>query len=389
MKNQSMDLLKYEAFPELAAATRASIPEVISRWQSVVREVIAPARDLADTQIQNDLPAILVVVADALASNEPKYVKNLMDESVIHGEVRFDQNFDIGELLIEYGLLRRVLLQVVTQRLERDLTAEETMALNEALDVVSRRGVVVFAAEQRTALQSVAEAQSKYLSFLSHDLRGGLNGVLLMIEVLRRDLNGVQQFSESLTDLDTMRRSILETVSTMDRFLHAERFRKGKVVVQPESVDLRSIAQDVVSQFIYQARDKKIDLHSEIAESIVLRTDRELVTVILQNFVSNAVKYSKPGGMVRIVAGCANATADMACRISVIDTGPGITPERLNQLFAAFTRGETHGQQGMGLGLSIARQAADLLNARVLAESKAGEGSTFHVDLPNIANRDA
>jgi len=66
----------------------------------------------------------------------------------------------------------------------------------------------------------------------------------------------------------------------------------------------------------------------------------------------------------------------------VIDQGPGIAPEKLEQLFAAFSRGETHGQPGTGLGLSIARQAADLLKAKLWAESKQGQGSTFQLQLP-------
>jgi signal transduction histidine kinase len=66
----------------------------------------------------------------------------------------------------------------------------------------------------------------------------------------------------------------------------------------------------------------------------------------------------------------------------VIDQGPGIAEDKLSQLFAPFSRGETHGQPGTGLGLSIARQAADVLGAKLWAESKPGEGSTFHLELP-------
>ena len=109
-----------------------------------------------------------------------------------------------------------------------------------------------------------------------------------------------------------------------------------------------------------------------------ITSDKELVTVILQNLVGNAVKY-QPTGEVRIKVGC---DGDGTCLISVIDKGPGIAPEKLEQLFAAFSRGETHGQPGTGLGLSIARQAADLLKAKLWAESKEGQGSTFQLKLP-------
>jgi len=258
------------------------------------------------------------------------------------------------------------------------MEVEELSALNLAVDVAVRRGVVSFAAEQRNELQAVVEAQTKYLSFLSHDLRGGLNGVLLMIEVLRRDLVKEPKFGESLEDLDVMRRSILETVGTMDRFLHAERFRKGKVQIRPARIDVKRLVNEVATHFSYQAKDKKINFVQDVPEGVAITSDKELVTVILQNLVGNAVKY-QPTGEVRIKVGC---DGDGVCLISVIDQGPGIAPEKLEQLFAAFSRGETHGQPGTGLGLSIARQAADLLKAKLWAESKQGQGSTFQLQLP-------
>jgi signal transduction histidine kinase len=378
MKNRTMDLLKYQPFPALAEAVRVATPLVVERWQQVVRRTLPNAGELSIKQLHNDLPNILALIADALEADEPKATKALMDEAVTHGEVRYDQNFNIGDVLIEYSVLRRVLCEEVLRQLDREMAVEELSALNLAVDVAVRRGVVSFATEQRAELQSVVEAQTKYLSFLSHDLRGGLNGVLLMIEVLRRDLAKEPKFGESLEDLDVMRRSILETVGTMDRFLHAERFRKGKVQVRPARVDVKRLINEVAMHFSYQARDKKINLVQDVPEGVAVTSDKELVTVILQNLVGNAVKY-QPAGEVRIKVGC---DGDAVCLISVIDQGPGIASEKLEQLFVPFTRGETHGQTGSGLGLSIARQAADLLKARLWAESKPGQGSTFHLELP-------
>jgi len=378
MKNRSMDLLKYQPFPALAEAVRVKADVVIERWQTAVQRTLPNANELSINQLRNDLPRILLMIAEALEADEPKATKALMDEAVNHGEVRYDQNFNIGDVLIEYSLLRRLLCEEVLNQLDREMTVEELSALNLAVDVAVRRGVVSFAAEQRSELQAVVEAQTKYLSFLSHDLRGGLNGVLLMIEVLRRDLVKEPKFSESLEDLDVMRRSILETVGTMDRFLHAERFRKGKVQVRPGKIDVKRLVNEVTTHFSYLAKDKKLALAHEVEDGVAITSDKELVTVILQNLVANAVKYSSQGE-VRIKVGCNGGDL---CRISVIDQGPGISEEKLTELFTSFTRGETHGQPGTGLGLSIARQAADLLKAKLWAESKLGQGSAFHLELP-------
>ena len=379
MKNWAMDLLKYQAFPELANAVRQCKQAVIDRWEAAVREVLPAANELAVSEIRNSLPDTIEQMAVALEAEEPRATKDLMELGNVHGESRFDQNFNLGELMIEYSLLRPILTAQTAQCLDRELTVKEVQALNLAVDVACRRGVITYVNQQKAELHALVDAQTKYLSFLSHDLRGGLNGVLLMIEVLKRDLLEEPKFARSLDDLDVMRRQILETVGTMDRFLHAERFRKGKVQIRPGDVNLRRLIDETAGQFAYQAKDKQLDIRTQVEEGLRLVSDRELLSMILQNLLGNAIKYSRRG-QVEI-----EAKADgpgKAARLSVIDHGPGIAPEKLAQMFQPFNRGETHGQSGSGLGLSIARQAADLLGARLWAESELGKGSKFHLDLP-------
>ena len=379
MKNWSMDLLKYQPFPELGAAVRARRDVIVERWQQEVKTILPAANELTLKQVRNRLPDTLLSMAEALEAADPKPTKDLMDQAMAHGETRFDQNFPLAELMIEYGLLRPIMVEECSKHLDRVLTLEEAQALNLAVDVASRRGVVTYVTQQKAEMQALVEAQTKYLSFLSHDLRGNLNGVLLMIEVLRRDLAKEPQFAESVNDLEVMRRAILETVGTMDRFLHAERFRKGKVQVKPATVDLKALANDMLNQFSYQAKDKGLELRAETPAEAKLVSDRELILMILQNLVGNAVKYSRQGA-VRIAV--AKNDGQSPWRISVVDHGPGIDAQQLTKMFQPFSRGETHGQAGTGLGLSIARQAADLLGAKLWAESTVGQGSTFHLDLP-------
>jgi len=251
------------------------------------------------------------------------------------------------------------------------------VAINAGIDLSARRSVLVFVGHQSQELSAASESQSKYLSFLSHDLRGGLNGVFLMIEVLKRELAGEQRLASTIEDLDTMRRSLLETVATMDRFLHAERFRKGKVQVQYGRVDLKSLCNEIVAHFVYQAQEKGLKLESAVDSDCVVTSDRELLSLVLQNLAANAIKYTERGS-VRVTG---KTTAAGGTLLAVTDQGPGIEPDKLTELFAPFTRGQTYGQPGVGLGLSIARQAADLLQAKLWAESELGKGSTFFLEL--------
>jgi signal transduction histidine kinase len=380
-KSDTLKLLRHRSFPLLAEAIRASTGAVLNRWMDVVRETMPSADELTLTQLRDDLPYILESIAVAMESQGDDVTQDLKAVSSAHGAVRYHQSYNVSEVLLEYSILRPILLDEISRKLGRTMTTDESIAIDQGIDVSLRRSVMNFVNHLTREIQLSAESQSKYLSFLSHDLRGGLNGVVLMVEVLKRELSTEPRFSRSMEDLEMMRRAILETVNTMDRFLHAERFRKGKVQINPSMLDLKALLSDIRGQFSHQTKEKGVELLESIPSDIRIISDRELLTMIFQNVISNAVKYGKKG-KVRVSA---EKRDDGIVRISVRDEGPGIAEDKLKRLFAPFTRGETHGQGGVGLGLSIARQAADVLGARLWAESVEGNGATFHLELPREA----
>jgi len=380
MTQPPLDVLTRRSYPELAAAVRARSGQIVERWVAAVRNALPTADELTFAQVRDNLPSLLTELADALALTETRPTESIAATSNEHGGTRFHQKYHLEEVLVEYSLLRRTLVEETTGHLGRELTVDESLSVQLGIDAAVRGSVLAFADHQQQQIAAATEAQSKYLSFLSHDLRGGLNGIFLMIEVLRRELAGQPQLAEILQDLDSMRRSILETVGTMDRFLHAEKFRKGKVQVKPGPVSLSSLLGEIGSQFSYQAKDKGVELTVDAPPGVQITSDRELLSLVLQNLVSNAVKYTPAKGSVRVGAG--QDGAGKGWRVEVVDQGPGIPPDRLSSLFDSFTRGPTHGQPGVGLGLSIAQQAAQLLGARLWVESQPGNGSRFYVDLP-------
>lgn len=344
--------------------------------------LLPQADQLTLKQLDNSLPDLLVQAAKALGSDQPSQTDRLIDASPVHGLTRFHQDFNLNELLIEYAILRRVTIIELSAAMGRAMSLTEQLAIAEAVDIALRQAAIAFTDHQASELRTQADAMTKYLSFLSHDLRGGLNGAMLLIEVLRRDLERDPRYRTSVEDLDNMRRSMMETVATMDRFLHAEKLRRGRFPVNVSAVSIRTLLHDVARGFAYLVKDHKHPIEVVADAELTIESDRELLTIIVQNLLANAIKYGD-GKPTVLHAACSTALPrDVTCRISVIDHGPGISQERLQTLFMPFSRGETYGQKGMGLGLFIARQAAELIGARLFAESKLGEGTQFHVDLP-------
>jgi signal transduction histidine kinase len=225
-------------------------------------------------------------------------------------------------------------------------------------------------------------AMAKFLSFLSHDLRGGLNGAVLMIEVLRRQMATDPKLASAVDDLDVVRRSILDTVATMERFLNAERLRLGHLQVKSAPVDVKDLLKDVQRSSTFALKERGMVMESQVdPPGLTITSDRQLLAMVLINLVSNGIKYGRRGSVRVNAQGAGRAPEGVACRFAVCDDGPGLAPEKAAELFRPFTRGETYGQKGMGLGLYIARQAADLLGARLWVDPRPGPGCTMYLDL--------
>ena len=380
LQDTTLDLFKFSPFPVLAAALRTRSARILSDWQDRTREGVSAAGVLSEEQIRDDLPLVLAELANTLEAADGSPMPSFTRVATAHGEDRIRHCYTTNEFMIEYALLRPIAIDQVTEQLGRPMTVAEAAAFNMGIDTALRTAVNRCVGDQQEALRVVSDAQTKYLSFLSHDLRGGLNGVMLTAELLKRQLSDDPRFAESIDDIDSMRRAILDTVATMDRFLHAERFRQGKVRPATTRVEIGPLLSHFGINFSAAVKEKQIELRLRASDGLAVTTDRHLLSLILQNLISNAIKYTNDG-VVEVVAGPSAGGAGVS--VSVSDAGPGIEAERLPMLFEAFTRGDTHGQPGVGLGLYIVRQAADLIGAKIVVQSSDGQGTTFQVELPD------
>ena len=368
--------LEARSYRELADALRARSKAIVREYEETVDAIIPAADSLTRKQVRDSLPEVLAKISDALASTDPDDAWKLIKISDEHGVTRFHQQYDVKQLIVEFRLLRRIVSEEVTKELQRELSLPEVLALATGLDLYLQEGVVAFVEYQRGELRAASEMAAKYLSYLSHDLRNNLNAVTLMLEVLHRRLKDLPEFKEDADDISAVQRSITETVQGMDRLLQAERIRTKSVEAKFAPVELKGVAQHVLRQHLANAKTKNIELVATVPDDAVTETDHDLLGVILQNLVGNAVKYSNRG---RVAVG---AVQKNGWELFVADEGPGIPPEHHSRIFDAFSRGDTHGQAGVGLGLTIASRAAEVIGAKLSFDSKPGAGTTFRLLLP-------
>jgi signal transduction histidine kinase len=253
-----------------------------------------------------------------------------------------------------------------------------------AIDTALQVGIVAFTEHLQQRIRASTDTQSKYLSFLSHDLRNHLNHAMLHLQLLAARLSQAPEYARSVEDIESIKRAILNTTAGMDQLLQAEQLRQDCAQINLQFVDLKILLSEVAKQSWHEAQSKGLKLDVDVPEDAKTRSDEGLLTLVLQNLLGNAVKYSS-SGTIKITARNEPEGSETGWILSISDQGPGIAPENLNNLFDAFKRGETYGEPGIGLGLTIAAQAARLLGGELEIKSKINEGSTFRLVLPGYA----
>jgi PAS domain S-box-containing protein len=232
-------------------------------------------------------------------------------------------------------------------------------------------------------LQEAARVRDEFLAYISHEMRTPLAALQLQIELLRerRALAAEEKIFERL------KRSYQRLAELIDSVLLQSRIQAGRAVVQPAPVDLAALVADVVEEHRPAAERKALQIVCvNQVDPTTLSSDAEFLRLIVANLVGNAVKFTDSGKIqVRIEAGRAES------RISVQDSGPGISAEDQKRIFEPFERVEPLRNKhtpGFGLGLATAKKLSEALGGRIELQSALGLGSTFTLVLPSESRTD-
>ena len=293
---------------------------------------------------------------------------------------------------VGYGLLALVLAGFGAYRVKRrQRKTLEELAHQESLNAELERKVEKRTSEiegaKRTAEEATA-AKSLFLANMSHEIRTPLNGMTGMLSLMRR--SGLTE--EQLDYLRNCEISVKNLTHLVGDLLDLEKIQSGKLVLAGKPFQLRSLVNNSVQLFKQQADEKNLSLDVEIDPEApdTLVGDDTRISQILNNLISNAVKYTETGGIRLSVkflgyAGGDTATGEGTLELTVADTGMGIGRESLSSIFDQFSRlptGTNKVISGVGLGLAIVKQLVLGMNGTVDVTSSPGSGSAFTVTLP-------
>ncbi|MFL5312349.1 MAG: PAS domain-containing protein [Myxococcales bacterium] len=233
--------------------------------------------------------------------------------------------------------------------------------------------------ESRRELREADRAKDQFLAIVSHELRTPLTAMLGWARLLR---TGVPDAPRSARGLEVIERNTKLLAQLIEDLLDVSRIVAGKLRLERRPVDPVAVVESAIEAVQGMADAKEIEIESVLdPDAGPVLADPDRLQQVVWNLLSNAIKFSPPHGRVRIRL----EHTSSAARITVSDTGLGIKPELLPQVFDRFRQGE-RGAGGLGLGLAIVRHIVELHEGSVRAQSAGeGRGATFTVELPILS----
>ena len=254
-----------------------------------------------------------------------------------------------------------------------------------ANDITSRRTMEAAMRAAKEQAQRSDRAKDEFLATLSHEFRTPLNAVLGLTQLALEDLHDPESVRSDLESVMDAAHSLLSLVDNALRFVQVD---SGRYLARVARFDITELLRELVAEVAPLAADNQIDVDITDAGSLgAMESDRDRVRQLLRALLSNACKFT-PRGTVSITAKHQADGSDQKVIFAVRDTGIGIEPDKLDEIFGLFVQADSTTRRafsGVGLGLALAHKLCESLHGQIAVESKVNIGSVFTVSLPRFA----
>jgi two-component system, OmpR family, phosphate regulon sensor histidine kinase PhoR len=366
----------------LAALVTHERDALLSRWRKQVCQ-LPSAKDLDTPVLDDHVPALLDELAAAFHSVSDQTIPEALLEGSppAHGAQRYQNGFDIVEVVAEYNILRGCIYDLAENQ-GLSLSGKAFHILNRIMDEAIGLAVQTFATHQALHVQRHRE---EYLAFVAHDLRSPLNAIALAAQVLQPTRSGQSDSVQAARMLKTLQRNVDRLQALVEQVLKESDHIETEVGIKLEhrEFDLWPLVEALIHDLHPVAETASTKLINEIPEDLTVYADASLLKRVFQNLIANAIKYT-PRGEIVIGAQEAGAAAGVECWVR--DNGAGMPKDRLEIIFNKLET-DPEKEDGTGLGLAIVKTFVEAHGGKVTVESKEGIGTTFRFTLPSRARK--
>jgi len=229
-------------------------------------------------------------------------------------------------------------------------------------------------------LEVLNATKDKFFSILAHDLKSPFNAFIGITDILAEDIDILdkEQIKSFLLDIN---RSSHSTVKLLENLLAWAQMQRGLMKFEPIELEINTVINDVFQLYLDNAMEKDLKLINETPLGKTIKADHNMLYLLLRNLVYNAIKFTNPGGEIRVGE---NATSGFS-EIYVADSGVGINPSSLSKMFRIESQSTTLGtahEKGTGLGLVLCKDMVEKNGGTIRVSSEVGVGTTFYFTIP-------
>jgi PAS domain S-box-containing protein len=294
------------------------------------------------------------------------------------------ERWDSVEIIIRHrdGSLKTVLWNSATIF---DSDGRSPITIAQGQDITLRKISEAMLKLKNEELEETNAEKDKFFSILAHDLRNPFNALLGFTQILDEERNELSE-EETGKTIKYLRKATNTIYQLLDNLLEWSRIQRGAVTMQAEPLKLKSLVTETIEVIAESALKKNIDISVNIPENTMVMADYYMLSTIIRNLTGNAVKFTNPGGSVTISGAPTN---EQFIEIEVADTGIGIRPEMIDNLFlfnSKTNRQGTSGEPSTGLGLIICKEFAEKQGGGIRIFSEENKGSRFIVSVPGTVS---
>lgn len=263
-----------------------------------------------------------------------------------------------------------------------ELVSGDIVAVWTVIDITARKQAEQQLRSAKEAAEAANSAKSAFLANMSHEIRTPMNGIIGMTHLLQTTVITSEQ-GHYLENIENSANSLTTLISDI---LDLSKIESGKLELEYSDFSLRRCIRELLASQQFQIQHKELMVQTDIAGNVpdILRGDQLRTRQILLNLIGNAIKFTEQGS-ITITARLIAQQDDLALiRLSISDTGIGMSPQQKERIFAPFEQADnsiTRKFGGSGLGLAICQRLIELMGGRIWAESTEGNGSSFHIEM--------
>ncbi len=247
-------------------------------------------------------------------------------------------------------------------------------------DITERKQAEEGLRENEIRLRELNATKDKFFSIIAHDLKSPFNSILglsnlLVEQIQEKDFNGIEEYAGIIRD------SSQRAMDLLMNLLEWSRSQTGRMEFNPEYIEIIGLINDATELHFDAAQQKSISISLEIPRKTLVFADKAMIATILRNMISNAVKFTHPGGQIII----SSEQKENELWITITDNGVGIKKTNLEKLFRLDQNLSTLGtknEKGTGLGLLLCKEFVEKHGGQIRIESEPGKGSTFGFSIP-------